>query len=306
MIQMPHMTRFALSILTLVLLTIAVASCANQQPVHTPQVDAIPNLHPLTDRLYSGGEPVGQQVYQQLAGLGIQTVISVDAVAPDQALADKYSIRVIHLPIGYDGIDADRAAALTKALVTIDGPIYLHCHHGKHRGPAALAVGAIGAGEITNEQGRDFLVLAGTSKDYPGLWDAVADASPMDRQALNDESITLPAAAEVGDFLEVMSSIDRAHEDLWICADNGFVAPPEHPDLAPASLARQIRDGLQALEHDPLVEQEGGLFAMWMEESAALASRVEAEIIAGNTQAAMDALYALGDSCVDCHSKYRD
>ncbi len=293
--------------LTIIAVCLALLSCASpRRDTQTNEHGAIQNLHKLTDRLYSGAEPVGELAYEQLASLGVRAVISVDAVAPNKQLADRYGIRVIHLPIGYDGVPEDRAHALAKAIVTIDGPIFVNCHHGKHRGPAALVVGGIGAGEITGQQGRAYLEAAGTSLDYPGLWEAIGHVSAYPMKDLNAESVLLPERSEPGGFAETMSQIDRAHEQLWLCADNGFVAPADHPDLAPVSLAGQIHDMLRSLEADPYAEQEGELFAMLLAQSIEIASDAETQIRSGRPGDALDSLSALGDSCVDCHNKYRD
>ena len=70
----------------------------------------------------------------------MQTVISVDGAKPDLEAARKHGLRYVHLPHGYDGVPAPRGDELAIALRTLEGPIYVHCHHGKHRSPAAAGV----------------------------------------------------------------------------------------------------------------------------------------------------------------------
>src|SRR5262245_48277837 len=100
-------------------------------------------IHP---QVISGGLPEGEAAFQDLAALGIKTIISVDGATPDVATAKKHGLRYVHLPHGYDGISAARAAELAKAVRDLPGPIYIHCHHGKHRSPAAAAVACVAAG----------------------------------------------------------------------------------------------------------------------------------------------------------------
>ncbi|MFK7760059.1 MAG: hypothetical protein AB8C13_08935 [Phycisphaerales bacterium] len=265
----------------------------------------IQNLHQLTSTLYSGSEPAGAPHYQQLASLGIQTVISVDAIPPNPSLAAQHNIRIIHLPIGYDGINQERAAQLTSALTQSDQPIYLHCHHGKHRGPAALTVGAIGAGLITTQQATDFLNTAGTSPQYPGLWDAVKNAAPIDPARI-PQSADLPSSAPVSDFTSAMGEVDRLHERLWDIAMNNWETPNDHPDLTPIAVSAQIHNLLRSMLGSKIVEQEGSLIRAMMIESIEAADRVETSLRNADTQLALTSMGSLNNSCVQCHEKFRD
>lgn len=298
-------------------LGLAVQGCASsrthdsfhtQTDVQSPgdESHAIHNLHRLSDDLYSGAEPVGEIAYEELATLGIKTVISVDGIAPSKALAEVHGIRVVHLPIGYNGIDDSRSLELAHAIATMPKPIFVNCHHGKHRGPAALCVGAIGAGKITHEQAVAYMQLAKTSTKYHGLWNAAKHAQVQSDDALFDDSIALVEQAPVGDFVDAMSEIDRLNESLWICADNNFSAPDNHPDLAPISLAGQIHNLLRSLENDPHVVKEGEVFRVLLNDSTAIASQVETQIGSGDLDGALISLNSLTDSCVECHERYRD
>lgn len=301
----PHM-RYALLIAITLLGYLLASGCANTQTKTTEPIPALHNLYQLTDTLYSGSEPKGRAAYQQLASLGIQTVISVDAVAPDKALADEFGIKIVHLPIGYEGISDQRAIEFAHAIATLPTPIYVHCHHGKHRGPAALAVGAIGAGQLNHTQAHKFMTAVGTSPDYPGLWKAMKHARPLTDSYLFNNQIELPEQADIGDFESAMSEIDRLTELLWLCADNNFAAPDDHPDLAPASLAGQIHNLLRSLGDDALTEQGGLIFQELLGDSTALASRVENQIIAADIENAMISMTTLSESCIRCHERFRD
>ena len=147
------------------------------------QHTALHNLHTLTPDLYSAAEPVGEPAYDELAALGIKTVISVDGIAPNKELADQYGIRVVHIPTTYDGITDEQSKQLAHAIATMPRPIFVNCQHGKHRGPAALCVGAIGAGEITIPMGP---------------WSGTAARRRAVASALNNDLSTAKAAALAG------------------------------------------------------------------------------------------------------------
>jgi len=267
---------------------------------------AIHNLHQLNGRLYSGAEPVGEAAYEELASLGITTVISVDAVEPNKDLADKHGIRVIHLPIGYDGVPEDRGMAIGKALATIDGPIFINCHHGKHRAPTALAVGAVCAGEITNEQAEAYLTIAGTSPKYPGLWNSARGAQTLDHAALVQYDTELPEVMPVGDFVDAMGELDRLSDTIKDLAANDFAVPEDHPDIVPAAIAGQMHNILRTLEDDPFTKEQDDEFRAILIRSIVAASETEELIKVGDTQGAREALTRLKDSCSDCHNADRN
>ena len=304
----------------LVLLLLACApaalfSCVAEQarvpgdPSETETV-GLENVHLLAGGLISGGEPKGDAGYESLRRLGVRSLISTDAVAPDLDRARAAGIRVVHLPIGYDGIAERRQIELAAAIRDLPRPIYVHCHHGKHRGPAAICVGAIGAGEITREDGSAFMELAGTSRSYPGLWRDAEGAEPLDDRTLDGVAGSLPEADTPEGTARVMASLDRAHERLWLVADNGWTVPEEHPDLAPVSDAGLVRDLLRSLKDAEDSLSYGRDYIDRLEESAGHAAELEAALAAGDSRADSDAtqiaLEALLDSCISCHSAYRN
>lgn len=304
------MTKPLIAVVLCVLFPFTV-SCTTTQH-HPPAVHdgnphgAIHNLHQLNDRLYSGAEPIGEAAYEELVSLGITTIISVDAVEPDKALAEKHGIRVIHLPIGYDGVPQSRSMAIAKALTSIDGPIFINCHHGKHRAPTALAVGAVCAGEITNEQAEAYLTLAGTSPKYPGLWDSARRARPLDQAALDAYDADLPEVMPVGDFVDAMGELDRLADTMKELAAQDFAIPADHPDIVPAAIAGQMHNILRALEDDPYTKEQDDEFRAILIRSIAAASEAEELIKVGDHQGVREALRQLKDSCSDCHNKDRN
>ena len=133
------------------------------------------NLLKIHEQVYCGGEPRGEQAFAELAELGIRTVVSVDAALPDVPQARRYQLRYVHIPLGYGDMDDQAAWSLARLVRDADGPYYIHCHHGRHRGPAAAAVACLAAGYLDRQAALQVLENAGTSRAYGGLWRAVRE-----------------------------------------------------------------------------------------------------------------------------------
>lgn len=308
---MNRLILISLTILLTVLWTSACQSSSDQRPLQSPAQDysriqgPIENLRMLNEDLYSGSEPSDLIHYQQLSDLGIKTVISVDAIAPNPQLADRFGIRIVHFPIGYDGISDKRATQLSQALSQLEHPIFINCHHGTHRGPAALCVGAIGAGIITTEQAESFLTASGTSPNYPGLWEAARTATPLDDttiQAITD----FPARAPVPGFVDSMGQLDRLHDRLWDLADNDWKTPDKHPDLSASAISGRIYDMMRTMSTLPYMEEDGREMREKMIESTELSRVLETQIQSGDDESALITLEAFARSCKDCHSQFRN
>ena len=97
------------------------------------------NFTKIDEDLYFGGEPGANEAFAFLARLGIRTVVSVDGARPRLAEAEKRGLRYVHIPLGYDGVTTSAGMQLAALARNSQGPWYVHCHHGRHRGPAAAA-----------------------------------------------------------------------------------------------------------------------------------------------------------------------
>ena len=145
------------------------------------------NLHnafAVTPKIFSGSSPDNEAGFAEIAKLGVKTIISVDGGKPDVETAKKYGLKYVHIPFGYDGIPTNRVVELVKAAQTLDGSFYVHCHHGKHRGPAAVAVMCEAVSGWSTDLAEQWLRQAGTASDYPGLY-------------RNVREFKLPSAAEL-------------------------------------------------------------------------------------------------------------
>ena len=269
--------------------------------VEDPRLAAVLRAGP---RIYSGAVPVGAEAFQALAELGVTTVVCVDGARPDVDAAAAVGLRYFHVPIGYDGVDDEARAAIVRILQETEGPIYFHCHHGHHRGPAAAAV-ALRALGADAETARAFLVAAGTSPDYPGLWRDVACFVPPSPGEVAEARLT--AVAEVEDFAAGMARLDRLWDGVRILADAGWTTPLDHPDLDPDHQPVLVRQALEACaEAAPerwAAEEE---FRRQMRRAVERAFALEAAAAVGDAARADTAFRALKRTCMSCHDAYRD
>ena len=158
------------------LLFLIPAACAAQsQPV---EFTGIQNGLRCTSRIISGSEPSSEFAFRELAAAGVKTIVSVDGIAPNVEVARKFGLRYVHIPFGYDGVPESAALQLTRVVRDCKGVIFVHCHHGKHRGPAAAAIAGIADGDLNIKQAVQFLKRAGTHDDYIGLWKSVRNFVP--------------------------------------------------------------------------------------------------------------------------------
>ena len=208
------------------------------QPI---QEKRLANPFQLTKQVYSGGQPEGEQAFRALKELGIKTILSVDGARPDAELAKRFGMRYVHLPIGYEGVAPERALELAKATRDLPGPLFVHCHYGKHRAPAAAALACVMLGKLEPEAATAALKAAGTDPHYQGLYAAVAAAKTVAPKALDRLRADFPSAAQVPPLAEMMLDLDASYDRLRGASKNGWKAPADHPDVDPAHEVMQLR-----------------------------------------------------------------
>jgi hypothetical protein len=99
------------------------APFGDQRPYQPQKVAAqhLPNAYQIHAKVILGGLPEGDAAFQELAGLSVKTIISVDGATPDVATAKKYGLRYVHLGAGARG--AAFAGAFQGAVANGVGPI---------------------------------------------------------------------------------------------------------------------------------------------------------------------------------------
>lgn len=134
----------------------------------------------LAEDAYRGAEPEGEEGMRSLRKLGIRTILSVDVSDEERTLAQRYGIAYHEVPLGYKGWSDEQAAEILRVLRTAEGPVYMHCHHGKHRAGSAAAIYRIGIQTWGNDRAERELAELGCSKRYVGIYESVRTWRPRD------------------------------------------------------------------------------------------------------------------------------
>jgi len=273
--------------------TTAVASEAHE-------VAGIHNLHRVAPNLWSGSSPEGDAGFKSLKSLGVKTVISVDGATPDVAAAEKQGIRYVHLPVGYHGIGRDRALELAKAVRDLPGPVYVHCHHGKHRGPAAIAAIQLCLDpSFTPEQAEGWMMQAGTDPRYKGLFELPRTLRRPTTEDLDRVSSEFPSVNRVADLAKWMVEIDATWDKLKAAEAAGWKNP-----AASAGDAVLLIEQYREVKRLPLPQKQG--FAKYRETAEAEASKLEQALRVSDTKGATAAFLAGKSVCQKCHDDFRD
>jgi protein tyrosine phosphatase (PTP) superfamily phosphohydrolase (DUF442 family) len=271
------------------------------------------NVFRLTDGLYSGSSPEGEEGFRSLEKLGIKTVLSVDGARPEVALAHAHGLRYVHLPIGYDGVPHEQALRIAKAVRELPGPVYVHCHHGQHRGPAAAAIAHLcldencGVDAVVAEMRR-----AGTDPHYKGLYAAPREFRRPTAAELAALPGDFPETAPVAALAQVMVGVDERWDALKLAREAGWRVPPDHPDIDPPHEALQLLEQYREAARLPKVNEQSEEFRRWLAGAEAAAGQLEQALRGGNGQQSVDAAGAersfqeLKAACTRCHAKYRD
>ncbi|CAN5447158.1 hypothetical protein BH09PLA1_BH09PLA1_15500 [soil metagenome] len=293
----------------------SVAALAQSTPPGTPAFAPITgepakhldNAHVVTAKVISGAQPDDEAAFAALQQLGIRTIVSVDGAKPNFELARKYGMRYVHLPIGYDGVTEAQGLAIAKALDELPGPIYIHCHHGKHRSAAAVAVACVYNGTLRPDQAEAVLNAFGTGTNYIGLWKAARDARPIDARRINSLEIEFVEVQPIGELAETMVAIDQRLDHLKLAKESGWRAPMNHPDIDPPHEALQLQEHLHEIGRLEEAQSRPAEFRRLLnasdEASQSLTQALRSPLNADGINAAFD---RVNNSCTACHKAFRD
>lgn len=279
------------------------APCVAAEDMVDPPSGVPENFKEVFDGVYSGGEPHGEETFNALAALGVRTIVSVDGLAPDVALAKKFGIRYVHIPIGYDQIEREAAAAIAAVLEKRPGPHYIHCHHGKHRGPAMAAIAMRLRTNCDDDAVRAWLGTAGVSEDYGGLW---RDALAFRPEDVADVEVELHAVTQVSDLAGAMADVDRIWERLQKISEAGWKPLPDHPDVTPEREALMLYEGIREMGRQRYDGFDDPEFAKRLAASEAAGRELLEALRAPDPEAASAAAERLRKSCKDCHFDWRN
>lgn len=273
------------------------------KPVQMPGVHNVVTYAP---DLVCGGVPEGEEGLHTLAAMGIKTIVSVDGATPDVAIAAKLGMRYVHLPISYDTVTPERQTQLAQAISSLPGPVYMHCHHGKHRSAAALGSALVLAGKLTPEQATARMKVSGTAKEYQGLWKVVGEGKPLDASQLKADPASFPSISKVSGMVATMAEIDLVFDLVKQAKAASWSAPKDHPDLVPTKETARLRNLFAQLQEDADSKKLPADYQKMLEQSIAESRDLDAAVQKGDAAVANKLFDAIGKSCKDCHKGYRD
>jgi protein tyrosine phosphatase (PTP) superfamily phosphohydrolase (DUF442 family) len=284
------------------------ANCSRREPALPRDQPGLHNVLRVSDKLLSGSGPEGDEGFGSLKKLGVKTIISVDGARPDVERAREHGMCYVHLPIGYDGVPRAQALRIARAVRDLPGPVYLHCHHGKHRGPAAAAVAkrCLDA-TCSAEDAVALLTEAGTATRYRGLYASAEGIERPSDAELDAVSADFPEAAEVNSLVRLMVEMDRRWGHLEQVRRAGWKSPPDHPDLDPAHEAVQLWELYRESARLAEVKERPRDFRRWLADGERSAKRLaDALKVPTDFAATRDAFESSAKVCAGCHARHRD
>ncbi len=278
---------------------------------HTNQHPAphagLENVIAVAPRIISGSAPENEHGFAELHRRGIRTILSVDGATPDVVTARQYGMRYVHLPVGYHGIDRHRQLELARVVRDLPGPLYVHCHHGRHRGPTAAVVAAVALNHITPDEGITVMRHAGTDHGYAGLYACVRETTPATADELARLPGVFPEISPVPDFVKGMAQAQEAYDHLVEIRDAGWCVPAHHPDLVPLNEAGLLENTLRMLLENRGAHDHDPAFAALLAEAGERARSLEEALARRDDRMRLtERLESVGVSCRNCHVTHRN
>jgi protein tyrosine phosphatase (PTP) superfamily phosphohydrolase (DUF442 family) len=276
---------------------------------HLPASLALPgiqNAFQVSARILSGSQPEGEEAFAALARLGVKTIISVDGSRPDVDTACRHGLRYIHLPFGYDSVPRARLVQLAKAAQSSTNTLFVHCHHGLHRGPTAAALICQATEAWSTNQAVAWMHAAGTSADYDGLYRSVAAFRPPTPEELLAVT-NLPAVATTSSLVEAMVLIDEHHSRLKQAQKAGWNQIPGHADVNPAHEALMLWEQLRELGRSAETARRPADYREHLSQAERSAQALRQALVTGASPEVRDEVWArVTGTCVACHRAYRN
>ena len=282
---------------------IVAPATSRQTPSNLPGVHNIVTYAP---DLVCGGVPEGAEGFATLQAMGIKTVISVDGATPGIKNAEAHGLRYVHLPIGYDTVTVERQQQLAQAISNLPGPIFVHCHHGKHRSGAGLGTALVRSGRLTVDEVSDRMHVSGTAASYEGLWQSVREATPMSAAELKADPASFPSITKVTGLVATMAELDMVIDLVRQAHVANWRAPDDHPDLVAEKETRRLATLFAGLRKDSESLQHPKEYQQMLDNSIAVSEQLDQAVRNGKGIQAAQLLSTLQTSCKTCHRSYRN
>jgi protein tyrosine phosphatase (PTP) superfamily phosphohydrolase (DUF442 family) len=264
------------------------------------------NFKKWSDKLAQGAQPEGDEAFRNLAALGFKTILTVDGARPDIETAERYGLHYVHVPIGYDGVPRDAQVRIVRAVDASDGPVYVHCHHGTARGPAAAAVARVALEGATNEEAYEGLKDSGCAAVYKGLFRDVRTCTAPTADELARVPTNLPSYVPPGDVAVAMVGADMRFDRLKLSKTAQWGVPADHPDVDPPHEATMLWEQFKEIARLPDAKRRGDEFLQFLADAEKSAKDLETAIQSRDAAAADAAQAAVKKTCDACHAKYRN
>ncbi len=283
------------------------------------EYDGLHNVFRLGDKIISGGEPLNLAAFDTLEEMGVKTILSVDGKAPNWQAAAERGMRYVHVPIEYGGIEDETLGQIAKTFREAQGPFFVHCFHGKHRGPAAAAVGRIVLDGIPRERAlAEMLQWCGTATKYHGLFEEIAFADVPDAETTQAITFDFPRERKFEGIRATMIPMARHWDEVKYSIKRDWQPDPEHPDVVPAQEALKLAQLFGQCETMPDYKNEmpkSDQVLDWFEQGKrgtqdlarilGQQQELEAQGVDWREQA-LAAYRVAAQSCKSCHVQYRD
>lgn len=275
-------------------------------PAKPVEIEGIENTFWLGRKIISGACPNGEAGFRALGKMGVKTIISVDGARPDEKVAKKYGMRYVHIPVTYGGVSRAQALSIGRAVRDLPGPVFIHCHHGKHRGPTAAVMAAMIAEGWTTIQAQDAMKQAGTSPNYTGLWASAREFKKPTKKELRNADHSFPVAAVIDDTAAAMVDVDEKWDHLGDVRKAKWSVPADSPDIDPPHQALLLRESFTELLRAAKAKNEPADYLEKMAYAETSAAALETALREKNAANAETAYKAVEKSCKSCHVVYRD
>ena len=290
------------------------AAASVQLPPTQPKDSAgLHNVFHLSPNIVSGSEPHGEAALEEIARMGVKTVISVDGQAPDHERARKHGLRYVHVPIQYKGITEDEVLKIAKTFRETEGPFYVHCFHGKHRGPAAAAIGRVVLDGASRETAvAEMRQWCGTAPEYEGLYRCILTQEMPAAAKTSAYAYDFSPEARFAGFRAAMVQVSRAHDHIQDLLKQPKLVDPDHPDLDVVNECRKLLGAFEGSMGFPEVKDGKDDMRGWMQGSVEGTRTLLASLTAAKAGDATARTKAEADFkrvrslCTQCHKVHRN
>ena len=163
------------------------------------------NLYQIEDGFYRGAQPTAAG-FQELADLGVRSVLNLAGGVGDRLLAGDGSVKLFHVPMSASGLRDDLVLQALRIMVDPENrPLMIHCRHGADRTGALVALYRVVVQGWTKDQAVREMNKGGYH--HNALWRNLdwyvlkADAAALRRE------LGLPASLEPKASLPVLAVI---------------------------------------------------------------------------------------------------